>query len=56
MSTDSSEVGQADREIQGQLKGQGIELSSEADEESSGAASLTLLDPDGNPILIDQHF
>lgn len=44
------------REIQSHLKGEGLELETEADEETTGAASLTLLDPDGNPILIDQFF
>ena len=43
------------RELQRALKGQGIELSSEADESTSGPASLMLSDPDGNQILIDQH-
>lgn len=43
------------REIQKQLKANGIELTSEADENTSGPASLTLVDPDGNAILIDQH-
>ena len=43
------------REIQKRLKAEGIELESEADEDGSGPASLTLTDPDGNPILIDQH-
>jgi len=43
------------REIQQQLKKSGISLSSEADENSKGAASVTLIDPDGNMILIDQH-
>lgn len=43
------------REIQRLLKEQGIELYSEADEASKGPASITLFDPDGNPILIDQH-
>lgn len=44
------------RELQRQLKEQGIQLVSEADESSSGPASFTLLDPDGNPILVDQHI
>lgn len=44
------------RQIQQQLKEAGIELHSEADENSSGPASLTLFDPDGNVILIDQHI
>jgi catechol 2,3-dioxygenase-like lactoylglutathione lyase family enzyme len=43
------------REIQRALKEQGLALVSEADETSQGPASLTLIDPDGNPILIDQH-
>ena len=43
------------REIQRELKNRGIALSSEADEETSGPASLMLADPDGNQILIDQH-
>ncbi|MGI9224704.1 MAG: VOC family protein [Woeseiaceae bacterium] len=43
------------REIQRELKAQGIALSSEADESSTGPASLMLSDPDGNQILIDQH-
>lgn len=43
------------REIQKHLKEQGIKLESEADETDSGPASFTLVDPDGNPILVDQH-
>lgn len=43
------------REIQKQLKKKGIKLESEADENGSGPASLTIIDPDGNPILLDQH-
>ncbi|MBT8083894.1 MAG: VOC family protein [Woeseia sp.] len=43
------------REIQRDLKGQGIELSSEADDSTTGPASIMLSDPDGNQILIDQH-
>jgi len=43
------------REIQRELKEQGIALSSEADESTSGPASIMLSDPDGNQILIDQH-
>jgi len=44
------------REIQRHLKQQGLTLATEADESTTGAASLTLTDPDGNPILIDQFF
>jgi len=43
------------REIQRQLTNRGLELASRADESSTGPASLMLMDPDGNPILIDQH-
>lgn len=43
------------REIQKELKSQGISLASEADETGQGPASLIVVDPDGNPILIDQH-
>lgn len=43
------------RELQKQLKAQGVKLTSEADEKSTGPASFIVMDPDGNPILIDQH-
>jgi lactoylglutathione lyase len=43
------------RELQRQLKAQGVEFTSEADESTSGPASFMVLDPDGNPILVDQH-
>ena len=43
------------RELQKKLKEQGLELASEADEATTDPASLMLIDPDGNPILIDQH-
>jgi catechol 2,3-dioxygenase-like lactoylglutathione lyase family enzyme len=43
------------REHQGRLKSRGLALASEADESGTGPASLMLLDPDGNPVLIDQH-
>lgn len=43
------------RELQRQLKAQGVEILSEADEATSGPASFVVLDPDGNPILVDQH-
>jgi len=43
------------REIQRRLKAEGVPLLSEADESSSGPASCMLMDPDGNPVLIDQH-
>jgi catechol 2,3-dioxygenase-like lactoylglutathione lyase family enzyme len=43
------------REIQRRLKAEGLTLMTSADESTSGPASLVLVDPDGNPILIDQH-
>ncbi len=43
------------REIQKELKNHGISLASEADETTQGPASFMVIDPDGNPILIDQH-
>ena len=43
------------RELQKQLKAQGVELVSEAEESASGPASFMVMDPDGNPILVDQH-
>ncbi len=43
------------REIQRTLVSKGLTLATKADESSTGPASLTLLDPDGNPILVDQH-
>ncbi len=43
------------RAIQRTLKSRGLTLATEADESTSGPASLMVLDPDGNPILIDQH-
>jgi len=43
------------REIQRALKADGVALISEADETSSGPASIILTDPDGNQIMIDQH-
>jgi uncharacterized glyoxalase superfamily protein PhnB len=43
------------RTLQEQLKEKGINFVSEADEQSTGPASFMILDPDGNPILVDQH-
>jgi hypothetical protein len=43
------------RDLQRRLKAQGVELVSEADENTTGPASFIALDPDGNPILVDQH-
>lgn len=43
------------RELQKQLKAQGVTFVSEADENTTGPASFVLTDPDGNPVLVDQH-
>jgi catechol 2,3-dioxygenase-like lactoylglutathione lyase family enzyme len=43
------------RVIQRKLKDSSVELASEADENTTGPASLVVVDPDGNTILIDQH-
>jgi len=43
------------REIQRQLKSQGIKLTTEVDEKTSGPAGFMTTDPDGNVILVDQH-
>ena len=44
------------RELQRQLKAQGVPLATEADENTTGPASFIAIDPDGNPILVDQHI
>jgi catechol 2,3-dioxygenase-like lactoylglutathione lyase family enzyme len=43
------------RELQRQLKKEDVKFESEADESSTGPASFIIVDPDGNPILVDQH-
>jgi lactoylglutathione lyase len=43
------------REIQRRLKADGVALQTEADESTTGPASLMIVDPDGNPVLLDQH-
>ena len=43
------------RELQRQLKARGVQLVNEADESTTGPASFIAVDPDGNPILVDQH-
>ena len=44
------------RQLQQQLKEKGVRLTNEANENSTGPASFVALDPDGNPILVDQHI
>jgi lactoylglutathione lyase len=43
------------RELQRQLRAQGVAFATEADEKTTGPASFVIADPDGNPILFDQH-
>lgn len=43
------------RELQKQLKALGVAFDNEADEASAGPGSFIVTDPDGNPILVDQH-
>ncbi len=43
------------RDLQRNLKAHGINFISEADESTKGPASFVAVDPDGNPILVDQH-
>jgi len=43
------------REIQKRLKEAGLDLALEADESTTGPATVMLTDPDGNPVLLDQH-
>jgi len=43
------------RELQRALKSQGVEFVQEADESTTGPGSFIVVDPDGNPILVDQH-
>ncbi|MFZ4509002.1 MAG: VOC family protein [Fimbriimonas sp.] len=44
------------RELQRQLRAQVVTFESEADETTTGPASFIVVDPDGNPILVDQHI
>jgi len=43
------------RELQRRLRAEGIPFMSEADESTTGPASFLVVDPDGNPVLVDQH-
>jgi catechol 2,3-dioxygenase-like lactoylglutathione lyase family enzyme len=43
------------RELQSALQASGVEILSGVDASSTGPGSLMVMDPDGNPILIDQH-
>jgi uncharacterized glyoxalase superfamily protein PhnB len=43
------------RQLQQALKAQGVEFVNEADENTTGPAFFIITDPDGNPIMMDQH-
>jgi catechol 2,3-dioxygenase-like lactoylglutathione lyase family enzyme len=43
------------RDLQRQLEARGVTIVTRADESGSGPAHLMVVDPDGNPILLDQH-
>ena len=55
--SDAQQVGEFTdvRELQRQLKQQGVTMLTEADESTTGPASFMIADPDGNTILVDQH-
>ena len=44
------------RDLQRRIKAEGISFQQEADESTTGPASFIVVDPDGNPILVDQHI
>src|SRR5262245_27251448 len=43
------------RDLQRQLRAQGIQFQMEADESTTGPAAFVTVDPDGNPVMVDQH-
>jgi lactoylglutathione lyase len=43
------------RDLQRDLKAQGVDFLSQADEGTTGPASFVVIDPDGNPVIVDQH-
>ena len=43
------------RKLQKTLQERGLEFATEVEEGTTGPASFVLTDPDGNPILVDQH-
>ena len=44
------------RELQRRLRAEGVQFATEADESTTGPASFVVVDPDGNPVLVDQHL
>ncbi|MFC4095286.1 VOC family protein [Euzebyella saccharophila] len=43
------------RDLQKELKRKNVAINTEVDPNTKGPGSMVLIDPDGNPILIDQH-
>ena len=43
------------RELQRRLAAEGVAFESKADDSTTGPASFVVVDPDGNPVLVDQH-
>jgi len=43
------------RDLQRRLDAQGVKFATRADENTKGPASFVIVDPDGNPVLVDQH-
>jgi lactoylglutathione lyase len=43
------------RDLQRELKARGVAFVAEVDEAGSGPGSFVIVDPDGNPIIVDQH-
>ena len=52
----ASELGMLPTVLLEQLKAAGVKFVSEADEKTKGPASFIAVDPDGNPVLVDQHI
>lgn len=44
------------RKLQQELQGQGLQFLAEAEEGTTGPASFIVVDPDGNPVIVDQHL
>ncbi|MDD9739049.1 VOC family protein [Marinovum sp. SP66] len=44
------------RSLQAELQAAGLSFAQQADPEGTGPASFMVIDPDGNPVLVDQHI
>ena len=58
LAQDTSRVGDFTdvRDIRASLVADGIEIATDTDPDGTGPASIVLVDPDGNPVLVDQFF